>query len=155
MRRTTAALMMIALVLSLSGCGPKWGFASVEDMEDRFDDDQEQLEALVALAEDDVGIEVSEYTAGGRLSGLSDARADRYSALMEEVGAVTVQSWGDQVDILIGAEGLAVSGAEWGYSWCSAPPSPVVQRDVIDTWNEPLSWFYHLEGDWYAFEYHF
>lgn len=81
-----------------------------------------------------------------------------FRAPMQTIGAKSLNTWDEEIDLSLGANGISVSGVEWGYWHTDSPeglPGDVVTLDETRGFSESLHWFYPLGDGWYAYKHSF
>jgi len=149
-----AALVLLLFALSTGGCS-SFSVPSVDQLVSRYQTNRAHFAQIAGLASVDAtfGVEVDKY--GARGIDIKDKVVSRYSKALATIGATHVSASDHTLDVTLGSEGLAVSGAEWGYYYSTDSAEETVSLDVARSPDAPEMWLYPLGDGWYATVYRF
>jgi hypothetical protein len=139
----------LLIALRMVGLGP-YAVPSVDRLAANYRAHRGDFRALAELSSQDATFGIDVRRRGVLGHGISNSAAKPFEAPMRAVGAKNLTFGGGDLEVLLGQEGLAVSGVDWGDGHYSSPPSDVVSIDVARNRDAPELWFYPLGDGWYA-----
>jgi len=148
MRTRLCASVVVLTLLALGGCGPD--VPTVDEMVAHYEANRAGFGRIARSIPPDGSFRVDLSEGAVASDGVSAFEAAKYVEMLREVDATYLQSWEGDFEVLLGSEGLAVSGVDWGYFHSTEAPDDLVTLEEARSWNAPRLWYYPLGDGWYA-----
>jgi hypothetical protein len=161
-RRTLVAVAVAVVALAVIGIflarsSLFRGAPSIDRLVSNYKTHRSQFAMLARMASVDPQFSLQITKRGAYLqseyaNALSQDRIKRYEARLRPIGAVTLDSDSNGVDVTLGSSGLVAGGETWGYIRSRQPPAKVVTLKQAHAWFHD-SWCYPLGDSWYAYDF--
>ncbi len=165
-RRTLVVVAVAALmaVVALAVIGTSLarsslfrGAPSIDQLVSNYKTHPSQFAMLARMASADPQFSLQMTKRGAYLQSeyadaLSQDRIKQYEAQLRPIGAVTLDSDSNGIDVTLGSSGIVAGGDTWGYIRSTQPPAKVVTLKQAHAWfHDP--WCYPLGDSWYAYDF--